>query len=98
QQGNGPAQKDCEEDRDDLTKVAGQEEDDSFLNVGINISAFFDCADNRGEVVVSQNHIGRAFADVRSGDAHGDTDVSEFQGRCVIDSVTGHGDDVAMAL
>lgn len=54
--------------------------------------------DNGGEIVVEQNHGGRLFGYVRSGDTHGDADVGSFQCRRVIDPVARHGDYFAHFL
>jgi hypothetical protein len=51
-----------------------------------------------GEVVVSQNHIGRLLGDLGAGHPHGDPDVGRLQGRCVVDTVSSHRDDLPVGL
>jgi hypothetical protein len=51
-----------------------------------------------GEVVVSQNHVGRLFGDFGAGHPHGDPDVGGLQRRCVVDTVSRHGDDLPVGL
>ena len=52
-------------------------------------------ADDRGEVVVGQDHVGRLLRHVGAGHAHGDADVGRLQGRGVVHAVAGHRHDVA---
>ncbi len=54
-----------------------------------------DSAHQRVEAVVEQYDFGGVLGDVGTGFAHGDTDIGPFESRSVIDTVTGHGDDVA---
>jgi hypothetical protein len=54
--------------------------------------------DDGGEVVVSQNHVGGLFGDFGAGQAHRDPDVGGRQCRCVVDTVSGHGDDLPVGL
>src|SRR5208283_4787859 len=50
---------------------------------------------DRGEVVVGQYHRGRLAGDVGPGTSHRDANVRTAQRRGVVDSVSGHGDDLA---
>ena len=54
--------------------------------------------DDGGEVVVGQDHHRRVLGHFGAGDAHRDADVGLLERRCVVHSVTGHGDDVGLPL
>ena len=56
-----------------------------------------DRGDDRGEVVVGEDHLGRVLGDLGAGDAHGHADVGPGQRGGVVHAVAGHGDDVALA-
>ena len=55
-------------------------------------------ADDRGEVVVGEDHVRRLLGDVGAGDAHRDADVRRLQRGRVVDAVAGHRDDPAVGL
>ena len=82
----------------DLADVAGQQIHQIFLDVAEDDAPFLDGGDNRREVIVEQCHARRLLADVRAGDAHGDSDVRLFQGRRVVDAVAGHRHDLPTGL
>ena len=67
-------------------------------NVVEDSSPFFDSTDNGRKIIVHQNHIGRFFCDVCPRDAHRDADISRLHGRSIIDSISGHGDDLTTSL
>ena len=54
--------------------------------------------DDRGEVVVGEDHDGGLLGDLGAGDAHRDADVGGLQRGRVVDAVAGHRDDVALLL
>src|SRR5690606_9035533 len=55
-------------------------EPEELADVGEDPPALPHCGDDGGEVVVGQGHVGRLFAHVGSGDAHGDSDVGGLEG------------------
>ena len=55
-------------------------------------------ADDGGEVVVGQDHVGRFLGHVRTGDPHGHADVGRAQRGGVVHPVAGHGHDGALGL
>ena len=61
-------------------------------------AAVGDGADDRGEVVVGQDHHRGLLGDLGAGDAHGHADVGGLQRRGVVDAVAGHRDHVALLL
>ncbi len=61
-------------------------------------ASFLDGRHDAGEVVVEQDQIGRFLGHVGAGNAHGDADIGDFQGRCIVYAVTGDGDDLALLL
>ena len=62
----------------------------------VDATTLVDSRDDRGEVVVGEDHVGGFLADVRAGDAHGHADVGAAQCRGVVHAVTGHRDDRAL--
>ena len=78
--------------------VAGEQELDGLLDVGINIPAVLDGLDDGGEVVIRQHHTGSVLGHLGAGDAHGHADVRLLQGRGVVDAVAGHGHQIAPLL
>ena len=69
-----------------------------LADVVVDPAPFGNGAHDGGEVVVRQDHIRRAFGDVRSALAHGAADVRAFERGRVVDAVAGHGDDLALRL
>lgn len=57
--------------------------------------AFLNASDDRGEVVVLQDHVGRLLAHIRAGNAHGNAEVGLAQGRRIVHAVARHGHNVA---
>jgi hypothetical protein len=76
---SGQANRDGDEHADDFADVARDKEEDRLADVGVNATAFFHRFFNRGEVIVGENHVGRAFGDVGAGDAHRDADIGRFK-------------------
>ena len=54
--------------------------------------------DDRGEVVVGQNHVRGLLGHVRAGNAHGNADVRLLKRRRVVHTVSGDGHDLAHLL
>ena len=50
---------------------------------------------NGGEVVISQDHVTGFFSYFCAGDAHGYSNISQLQGRRIIDAISCHGCNVA---
>lgn len=73
-----PPQQYGQEYREDLAKVAGEEELDGFADIVVNPPPFFDGGDDGGEVVVGQGHVRRALGYVGAGDPHGAADIRRF--------------------
>ncbi len=73
-------------------------EADELDDVGVDGAALLDRADDGGEVVVGQHHVGGFLGDLGAGDAHGHADVGGAQRGGVVDAVAGHGHDVAVGL
>src|SRR5262249_62122109 len=71
---------------------------DVFGQVVVQPAAEFHGLDDRGEVVVGEDHHRGFLGDLGAGDAHGDADVGPLEGRGVIDAITGHRDDLALLL
>lgn len=61
-------------------------------DVVVNATAFFDGGDDRGEVVIRDDHVRCLLGDFRAGLAHGNSDVRTLDGRSVIDPIAGHRD------
>ena len=93
-----PADQDGDEYREDLGEVAREQVVDELEDVGVDDPPLFDGRDDRGEVVVGDDHVGRLLGHLRPLDAHRHADVGLLQGRRVVDAVAGHGDDLAAPL
>ncbi len=55
-------------------------------------------ADDRGEVVVGEDHVRRLLGDVGARDAHRDADVGRLERGRVVDAVAGHRDDAPVRV
>ena len=86
---------DAEEHRQHLADVRREQEAQELADVGEDAAPLADRGDDRGEVVVGEDHVRRLLRHVGAGDAHRDADVGRLQRRRVVDAVAGHGDDVA---
>ena len=67
------AGRDEDEEGHQLGDVGRQRVRDRLLQVVEDEPALLDAGDDRREVVVEEDHVGRLFRDVRAGDAHGHT-------------------------
>ena len=88
----------CGQDRGDRCDVRRQLEADEGDDVLVDRPTALDRLDDRGEVVVGEDHRRGLLGDLRPGDAHGDADVGRLQRRCVVDAIARHGHDVTAAL
>ena len=70
-----------QDERDRLGGQVREDVDDELAHVVEDGSALFHGADDRGEVVVHQDHVGRLARDVGSGDPHRDPDVCALERR-----------------
>ena len=50
---------------------------------------------NGGEVVISQDHITGFLGNFCASDAHGYPNICQFQGRCIVHTISRHGCNVA---
>ena len=78
--------------------IAGEQELNGPLDVGIHVPAVFYRFHNGGEVVIRQHHTGGVLGNLRSRNAHGHADIRLLQSRSIIDTVTGHGYQIASLL
>ena len=74
-------------ERPDFGHVGGQQVDDGFFEVIEDFAALFDAINNRGEVVVEQNHVGCVFGNVRPADPHGNADVALLDRWGIVDPI-----------
>ncbi len=95
---HGQCENGREQHRDDRRHVAREQEEDRVFDVAVDVSAVGDRLDDRGKVVVLQDHARRVLGDLGAGDAHCHADVGFFERRRVIYAVAGHGHDIALAL
>mmetsp|Transcript_18870 Transcript_18870/g.38698 ORF Transcript_18870/g.38698 Transcript_18870/m.38698 type:complete len:959 (+) Transcript_18870:1132-4008(+) len=82
----------------DLGDVGGQGVADGLLKVVEDETSLLDSGDDGGEVVVKKDHVGGVLGDLGSHDAHGNANVGLLEGGGVVNTVSGDGDDVALAL
>ena len=66
-----------------------------FADVVINAPSFAHSGNDGGKIVIGQNHVGHIFGYVGAGNPHANADVGVFDGRGVIDAVSGHGGNLA---
>ena len=89
---------DAEEDREDLAHVRRQQVAQELLDVVEDHPALTDGSDDRGEVVIAEDHPRRLLGDLGAGDAHGHADVGRLERRRVVDPVAGHRHDLPVGL
>lgn len=66
-----------------------------LLQVGEEQTALFDAHNNGSEVVIKKDDIAGLLGHVAAILAHGDPDGGLLEGGRVVDSVAGHGSDIA---
>jgi len=76
---------------DDEADIGSQNVEDEFLDIVKDATAFFDCAEDGGKVIVGEDNVGAVPGDIRAG-AHGDADICSSETGAVVDSVARHGD------
>ena len=91
-------QHDAEEHRQHLADVRREQEAQELADVGEDPASLADRGDDRGEVVVGEDHVRRLLGHVGAGDAHRDADVGRLQRRRVVHAVARHRDDLAVRL
>ena len=77
------------EEDESLGKVLGQDVKNKLLHVVEHAATFFHGVRDRGKVIVGENDVRCVLGDVRSGNAHGNTDVGTLERGRVVDTVTG---------
>ena len=78
--------------------VGRQRVRDGLLQVVKNETTFLNAIDNRGKVIVHENHISSFLRDILTSNTHGNTDVTLLERRSVVHTVTGDGDNFTAAL
>src|SRR5690348_8798790 len=68
----------------------GKQVKEYLLNVVKQTSTLLDSGNNRGKVVVSQNHVGCLLGDIAAVETHGNAHVRLLQGGRVVHAVSGH--------
>ena len=86
------------QEREDEPEQEHHLDADVLHQVVVEATAALDRGDDRGEVVVGEDHLGRVLRHLGAGDPHGDADVGAGESRCVVHTVAGHRDDVALTL
>ena len=71
---------------------------DGLLQVVEDKPALLDTSDDRGKVVVQQDHISGLLGDIATSDTHSNTDISLFQSGRVVDTITGDSHNLASPL
>jgi hypothetical protein len=92
--GSGQAGQGGQEDDHDLGHVRREQEEHELADVGVDDAALLDGRDDAGVVIIGQHHVGAFLGHIGAGDAHGHADIGALDGRCVVDAVAGHGDDL----
>ena len=65
-----------------------------YLHVVVDGSSLLNSLHDGGEVVVGEDHVGGLRGDLSAGNAHGDSDLGLLESRGVVDSVSGHRNDL----
>ena len=79
--------------------VAGKQELNGIPDVTVYISSVCHGFDNGSKLSYTpENHGSSIFGNFRTGNAHSHTDICFFQCRSIIDTITGHGNDIACRL
>ena len=58
---------------------------------------FLHSIDNRGEIIVHQDHVGSILGDIGPCDTHCDADVGHFDCRRIVNAVARHCDNLPMS-
>jgi hypothetical protein len=82
----------------ELGDVVGEVIGEEPTDVDVRRATLFDTADDAGEVVVEQHEVGCLARDVSARASHRNADVGLVKSRCIVDTVAGHGDDVAASV
>src|SRR4030095_4241741 len=90
-EGDASATQDKENKRHRLSDVVGKYVGDKLPDVIIDGPPFLHRVNNRGEVIVSEDHISSLFGHVGPSAPHGDTDVGLLERRGVVHSIARHG-------
>jgi hypothetical protein len=91
EQGQGQPEQGGQEHDPDLGRAAAETVADEAAQVVVDAPTLADGADDGGEGVVGQDHVGGLLGDLGAGLAHGHPDVGPAQGGGVIHAVAGHG-------
>ena len=79
-------------------QVTREQEQDSTLDIFIEVSTVFNCLDNRCKVIVCQNHCRSIFRNFRSGNAHRYADICLFQCWGIVYAIPCHGNHTISSL
>mmetsp|Transcript_83071 Transcript_83071/g.114704 ORF Transcript_83071/g.114704 Transcript_83071/m.114704 type:complete len:260 (+) Transcript_83071:530-1309(+) len=82
------------EDGSDLTNVGRDQVTNESLHVTVDSTTLFNSLNNCSEVVISKNHIRSLLGNLSTGDTHSNTNVSLFESRCIINTITSHSNNV----
>ena len=69
-----------------------------FSDIRILAPSLFNGGYDRGKIIIGENDIRSAPCHISAANAHGNADISLFERRSVIDSITGHSDKMALLL
>ena len=97
-QRQGHAQQRRDEDDEHLRQPARQSVPEERADVGVDAPTLPDRDQERLEVVVDQHQVGGLSGHLGAAAAHRHPDVGAPEGRCVVDAVAGHRDDVPVRL
>ena len=97
-EGHGQSHQGGVEHRQNARRIAGEQELNGPLDVGVYVPAVLHGFHDGGEVIVRQHHTGSILGHLRSRDAHGNADVRLLESGGVIDAVAGHGYQIAPLL
>ena len=88
----------AQEHRQHFTHVGRQQVAQKLADIVKDSPPLAHRLDNRGEVVVGQDHAGRFLGHLGAGHAHRHANVGRLQRRCIVHAVAGHGHNVAVGL
>ena len=82
----------------DLADPGAEKQPNDFADIGVGGSALLDAGDDRGEVVIGDNEIGRRARHVCPARAHGHAYMRSLQRRGIVDAIARHSHEVALLL
>lgn len=92
------AQSGAEQHQTQCSHTRAELEGNKVLDVIKDALALFDRAKDSRKVIIRQNHVGSLLGNISAQPTHRNANVSLFQSRRIINTVTGHGNNIPARL